>query len=95
MLKRHRLQRSYRNLLCKQELQHLLRKYSRSQMGELFVLDGKTIAVDLEETRQTGVRNIVTLNAWPSFLCRSISHSEEEEAQIRPKLNCYGDKKEV
>lgn len=43
----------HQSLACKQEIQHLLRKYSRSQMGELFILDGKTIAVDLEEARKT------------------------------------------
>lgn len=39
-------------LLCRQELQHLLRKNSRSQMGELLILDGEAIAVDLEEAER-------------------------------------------
>lgn len=51
-VKRHRWRRSYRNLLCKQESQHLLRKYSWSQMGQLLILDGEAIAVDLEEARK-------------------------------------------
>lgn len=86
MLKRQRLHRSYRNMLRKQELQHLLRKNSRSQMGELFILDGKTITVDLKEARKTEELKSVTLNASPT-LRRRPSRSGQMKLLRRQKYH--------
>lgn len=64
-------------------------------MGELFILNGKAITVDLDEARKREVRNVAMLNVVPSFMCRSISHSKEEVVKFMPKIKrCYKDKKE-
>lgn len=65
-------------------------------MGELFVLNGKAITIDLDKARKRGVRNVVMLNVVPSFMCRSISHSKEEVVKFMPKIKCcYKDEKNV
>lgn len=64
-------------------------------MGELFVLNGKAITVDLDEVRKRGVINVVMLNVVPSFISISISHSKEKVVKFMPKIKCcYKDKEE-